>query len=112
MTEDLPPDGGSVPAKSADELTCSLSPGELDAQRKQLIPGLFQRAERVEDIPDGLRFQFAPRPELVTELAVLIEKERGCCSFLSFRLVTEKGEGPVILEVAGPPGTAEMLRSL
>lgn len=96
----------------ADELACSLTPGELNAQRKQLIPGLFQRAERVEDIPNGLRFRFANKPKLVTELAALIEKERVCCSFLSFRLITDKGEGPIILEVSGPAGTAEMLRKL
>jgi hypothetical protein len=96
----------------ADELTCSLAPDQLNAQRKQLIPGLFQLAEQVEDIPDGIRFRFAHQPKLVAELAALIEKERVCCSFLSFRLVTEKGEGPITLEVSGPPGTAEMLRRL
>jgi Hg(II)-responsive transcriptional regulator len=42
----------------------------------------------------------------------LIEKERVCCSFLSFRLITEPGEGPIILEIAGPPGTARMLKKL
>jgi hypothetical protein len=94
------------------DLACRLSPDELNAQRKQLIPGLFQRADKVEDIPNGIRFRFTHRPKLVTELASLIEKERVCCSFLTFRLTTEKGEGPVTLEVSGPPGTAEMLKKL
>jgi hypothetical protein len=99
-------------AEETEEMTCSLTPKELNAQRKQLIPGLFQRAEKVEDLPNGLRFRFGHRPKLVAELAALIEKERVCCSFLSFRLVTEKGEGPITLEVTGPPGTADMLKKL
>lgn len=99
-------------AAADDEPVCNLTPTQLKAQRQQLIPGLFQRAEQVEDIPNGIRFRFAHKPRLVTELAALIEKERVCCSFLSFRLVTDKGEGPIILEVSGPPGTAEMLRKL
>jgi hypothetical protein len=109
-----PPMSDPVPTQrsSEDEPACSLTPAQLKAQRQQLIPGLFQRAEMVEDIPNGIRFRFAHQPKLVTELAVLIEKERVCCSFLSFRLVTEKGQGPIALEVTGPAGTAEMLRKL
>jgi hypothetical protein len=112
MTDDPQSNGGDAPEASDDELACRLTPDELNTQRKQLIPGLFQRAERVEDIPTGLRFRFSHQPKLVTDLAALIEKERVCCSFLSFRLITEKGEGPITLEVTGPPGTAEMLRKL
>lgn len=112
MTEAPQPPSGESSDASSDETTCSLTPGELNVQRKQLIPGLFQRAEKIEDITNGLRFRFAHKPKLVTELAALIEKERVCCSFLSFRLITEKGEGPITLEVTGPPGTAEKLRKL
>jgi len=104
--------GQTSKGEEAGDLACSLTPKELDAQRKQLIPGLFQRAEKVEDIPGGIRFRFAHKPKLVAELAALIEKERVCCSFLSFRLATEKGEGPITLEVTGPPGTADTLRKL
>lgn len=102
----------TAPPAPSSEMTCTLTSDQLSAQRKQLLPNLFQRAEQVEDIPNGLRFRFAHRPGLVTELAAIIEKERVCCSFLSFRLITEKGEGPITLEVSGPPGTAEMLRKL
>jgi hypothetical protein len=102
-------DRPEAPFALSTELTCSLTPSQLRERRKELLD-LFQRAERVEDIPNGLRFRFVHRPGLVTELAAVIEKERVCCSFLSFRLITEKGEGPITLEVSGPSGTAEMLR--
>jgi hypothetical protein len=103
--EDRPEAPPAVPT----ELTCSLTPNQLSERRKELLR-LFQRAERVEDISNGLRFRFAHRPGLVTELAAVIERERVCCSFLSFRLITDGGEGQVTFEVSGPAGTAEMLR--
>jgi hypothetical protein len=105
-------DRPEAPPAPSTELNCSLTPDQLSVQRKQLLPGLFLRAARVEDIPNGLRFCFAHSPGLVTELAAIIEKERVCCRSLTFRLIAEKGEGPVTLEVIGPSGTAEMLRKL
>jgi hypothetical protein len=110
MTDVPRPSAGEPARAGSGELTCSLTPEELEAQREQLIPGLFGRAEKVEDIPGGLRFRFRHKPQLVAELAAVIERERVCCSFLSFRLVAEKGEGPVTLEVTGPAGTAGKLR--
>jgi hypothetical protein len=110
MTDMPQPSAGEPARAGSGELTCSLTPEELEAQREQLIPGLFKRAEKVEDIPDGLRFRFRHRPQLVAELAAVVERERVCCSFLSFRLLAEKGKGPITLEVTGPAGTARKLR--
>lgn len=50
---------------------CSLTSDRLHAQRDQFIPGLFRRAEKTEDIPNGIRFRFAHKPQLVSDLARL-----------------------------------------
>ena len=92
-------------------LVCSLTPSQFSERRKELL-GLFQQAQRVEDIANGLRFRFSDRPKLVTELAAAIEKERICCTFLRFKLIAEEGPGAIAFEVSGPSGTAEMLKSL
>lgn len=89
-----------------------MSLDDLKARRAELLPGLFDRAESVTDIPHGVRMRFAHEPGLVTELAALIEKEQACCSFLRFRLITTEGGGPVSLEVRGPRGTAKLIRTL
>lgn len=94
------------------DLRCSLSAQELEAQRSQLIPGLFEKSDRVESIRNGFRFQFTKKRGVVNELAELIEKESACCSFLCFSLLVSNDEGPVTLEVTGPPGTVELLESL
>jgi hypothetical protein len=97
---------------SSVEPFCKLSPAELAARRQQLIPGLFKRAQSVEDIPDGLRFHFVSKPGLLADLARIMEQERDCCSFLRFQLTMEPNEGPVTFDVTGPDGTAAMLRKL
>lgn len=91
---------------------CELSPDQLAKRRLQLIPGLFQRAQQVEDISNGLRFTFTSEPGLLADLAKIMEQERDCCSFLRIQLTMEPSEGPVTLEVTGPEGTGEMLRKL
>ena len=91
---------------------CKLSPAELAARRQQLIPGLFERAEKVSDIPNGLRFHFICNPGLLADLARIMEQEQDCCSFLRIQLTMEASEGPVTFDVTGPAGTAEMLRKL
>jgi hypothetical protein len=92
--------------------TCTLSPKELEARRHELIPGLFKRADKVEDITNGIRFQFASKAGLLADLARLMEQEQNCCSFLRLTLTMEPSGGPVTLEVTGPTGTADMLRKL
>ena len=94
------------------ELSCKLSPAELSARRGQLIPGLFKRADKVEDIENGLRFHFANQAGLLTELAKIMEQEQDCCSFLRIALTMEASEAGVTFDVTGPAGTADMLRKL
>jgi hypothetical protein len=91
---------------------CSLTPGELDARRDELLPALLDRATSVRRLRHGVRLTFDRSPGLVTDLATIIENERQCCSFLRFRLVTAEGAGHVVLEVRGPRGTARLLEKL
>jgi hypothetical protein len=92
--------------------SCKLSPAQLAARRHELIPGLFQRADKVEDIPTGVRFHFAGKPGLLTDLARIMDQEQDCCSFLRIQLTMEASEGPITFDVTGPEGTGDMLRKL
>lgn len=102
----------TMPTKSSTGASCKLSPTELAARRQQLIPGLFKRAQKVEEIPNGLRFRFATEPGLLADLARIMEQEHDCCSFLRIQLTMDASEGPITFDVTGPEGTAQMLRKL
>ncbi len=92
--------------------SCNLSPSQLRAQREQLLPGLFKRADKVSDLPNGLRLHFASHPGLLADMARIIEQEQVCCSFLRFALTVESGGGAITFEITGPPGTRETLKAL
>ena len=93
-------------------IACTLTPDQLAARRRALIPGLLERAMEVTELPDGIRLRFRSEPNLLQDLATVMEQERECCGFLKFELKADPQAGPVTLEVTGPPGTADMLRSL
>jgi hypothetical protein len=91
---------------------CSLTPDELARGRDDLLPGLLRRAAEVTELEDGFRVRFDAGEGLLARVAAVLERERACCSFLRFRLTVEPEHGPVLLEVTGPAGTRELLRSL
>ena len=93
-------------------IVCTLSETELATRRSELLPGLLSRADSQETIPGGFRWGFRETNGLLNELVSVIDTERRCCKFLRFRLTFEPGGGPLWLEVSGPEGTQEFLRSI
>lgn len=93
-------------------IACTLTADELRCGAAELLPGLAGMARSVEAIPEGLRLDFAASEGLVSRLASVIDRERRCCRFLRFRLEVAPDDGPIVLLVDGPPGTAAFLASL
>ena len=94
-----------------DPPACTLTPDQLRERRDALLSGLVRRANEVTDLENGLRITFENRDGLLAEIARIIEQERTCCRFLRFQVTAEPDGGPITLDVTGPPGTREMLRS-
>jgi hypothetical protein len=67
------------------------------------------RASAAERLGNGFRFRFAPAADIIATIAAVLDDERKCCRFLQFQMIAEADEGPVWLEVTGPPGTCEFL---
>src|SRR5687768_14590570 len=92
--------------------TSNLSAAQLDSRRRQLLPPVFDLAETIAEIPDGLRLTFVARPGWLAKCAAVIEQEQAAGSFLCFKIMAEAQQGAVTLEITGLPGTANMLRAL
>jgi hypothetical protein len=90
-------------------IACTLTPEEMRRGREGLLPGIIARAAAHEPVAAGFRFRFRSEAGLIPELAAMMEAERRCCRFFHFQLIAEPEQGPVWLEVTGPPGTAEFL---
>ena len=79
-------------------LACTLGPAALKARRDDLLGGLVRRAVERIDIPNGYRVRFAPADGMLTAIANVVDTERQCCRFLTFRLTAEPDDGPIWLE--------------
>lgn len=93
-------------------IVCTLSPAELGERSRDLLPSLLARAEERRPLEDGYALRFASGAGILLDIARVLEAERACCRFLSFRMTAEPDLGPVWLEVTGPAGTREFLESL
>jgi hypothetical protein len=93
-------------------IVCTLTPETLKTRRAGLLPGLMSRAVERLDVDNGYRVRFAPDAEILETIARVIAAERQCCRFLAFQMSVEADDGPVWLELTGPPGTRDFLEAL
>ena len=93
-------------------VACTLDVATLRTRREGLLSQLTAARSRFTSLPNGVRLEFQARSETLALMARVIEAERRCCRFLQFRLTVSPDEGPVVLELTGPPGTREYLFSL
>ena len=93
-------------------IVCTLQPDELQARREGLLSELRRRVQVLEDHPDGYRLQFAAGDDTLALVAGVVEAERRCCRFLRFAIQVEPDDGPIYLELTGPPGTREFLGNM
>jgi hypothetical protein len=93
-------------------LVCSLSPEALAARREGLLAELARRAAHREALPNGVRLTLPPAPDALATIIRVVDAERQCCRFLRFEISVAPEEGPITLELSGPPGTPAFLDAL
>ena len=90
-------------------VACTLTEPELAARRAGVLAAIRRDQLEARWLPDGVALRFAPAADRLAALAAFVDLERRCCAFLRFRLTVEPGEGPIWLELTGPPGTRDFL---
>ena len=93
-------------------IACSLTPPELQERRSTLLRKVKDAVVEVKELNEGYAYRFPADGEWIVELANVITLERECCPFLTFNLRLEPAAGPIWLELTGPQGTKDFLRSL
>ena len=84
-------------------IVCTLTEEELRKRREMFLDSLREAACDITAIPDGFSYGFKASPEVMTQLGCLVELERQCCRFLTFRIIEESRDHSVRLEITGPP---------
>ena len=93
-------------------IVCTLTPDAIRARREGLLSDLLRQASGREQLPEGLRLQFATATETLATIVRAVDAERHCCRFLRFGITVEPDGGPMFLELSGPPGTREFVEAL
>lgn len=92
-------------------VACALAAPELQERRQTVLQKVRRAVREVRELDNGYAYSFPLDSEWLTELAAMIDLERQCCPFLSFRLTVEAGDGLLLLEMTGPEGTKDFLQS-
>lgn len=83
-------------------IACTLTEAGL-RQRRQTIIDVFRTMRvTVTELPDGYAYSFAATPETLLQVAQVVDLERKCCPFLTFKIVVGAAGEPMRLEVTGP----------
>jgi urease accessory protein UreF len=79
----------------------TLSEAEL-RERRQAIMDRFRNVQvTATELPDGYAFTFPATSEALMQITQLVDMERHCCAFLTFKIVVEAVQAAMRLEVTG-----------
>src|ERR1051326_2897965 len=81
---------------------CTLTEDELRQRRQAIVDTFREMKVSSSDLPDGYGYSFAATSDAFLQIAQLVDLERQCCPFLTFKIVVEAASGPMRLEVTGP----------
>ena len=97
----LDPPGYAMPMELP--IACTLTEAEMRERRRTILDRLRHQALAVTPLPLGSIYRFEPTSELLARLAQLVELERQCCPFLTFKITVPSDNQPISLEITGPP---------
>lgn len=80
-------------------------------KRGEIVNVVLDNIKQVKAVDKGYGLRFSPDGESLLLLSDWIYVERLCNPFLRFVLKVESNNGPVWLEISGPAGTQDFLKS-
>jgi len=93
-------------------IACILSDGEIQERRRTILDSLRGTVLNATPLPLGYAYRFQPTSETLAFLGRLIDLERRCCPFLTFRIVVEAGNQPICLEITGQAESKALIADL
>jgi hypothetical protein len=75
----------------------------MKERRRTTLDLIRGAALNVTPLPLGYSYRFEPSSQVLGQLFSLLDLERQCCRFLTFKVIVEAANQPMSLEVTGPP---------
>jgi hypothetical protein len=89
-------------------IICTLTASELQERRRTILSSIRAATRGVVALADGFAYSFDPTSQTLTELTKLVDLERQCCQFLTFKVIVEP-QSLIRLEVTGPSGSMKLI---
>jgi hypothetical protein len=90
-------------------VACTLTDDEMRERRRTILDSVRGAVLDITPLPDGYAYRFEASSENLSQLARLVDLERQCCAFLTFRIIVEAGPQPLCLEIKGPAEAKAMI---
>jgi hypothetical protein len=92
-------------------LACKLTSPELRERKETVLRSLKTQILDRKEIKNGVALKFIGSDELLEELVEFIKTERECCGFFDFTLSISGDKSEVWLEITGPKGVKEFIKT-
>ena len=83
-------------------IACTLNDVEMRERRRTLLDAFRNAALDVTSLPLGYVYHFPPTSAVLAQIVGLVELERQCCPFLTFKIIVAADNQGICLEVTGP----------
>ena len=93
-------------------VACNLTSEELRTRETSLLAEFKCAVTTIEELPDGYAFRVPGEKRSLELVAQLLIAERECCPFLTFQIMAEPQMGPLTIQITGPDGSKEFLKSI
>ena len=84
-------------------IACTLTETEVRERRRTILAAFRGAALDVTTLPLGYAYRFEATSEALSRLVQLVDLERQCCPFLTFKITVASGSQPISVEITGPP---------
>ena len=91
-------------------IACSLTESELRERRQDIMDAFRSMQVTAIELADGYAFTFPASSEALQRIAELVDLERQCCAFLTFKIVVEAANAVMRMEVTGPGEAKKVIR--
>jgi hypothetical protein len=81
-------------------IACTLTEEQMRERRRQVLEPFHDNTCQRTELANGYAYEFPS--EKLLDLARLVDLERQCCQFLTFKIIIEPQQY-VRLEITGPP---------
>ena len=92
-------------------LVCQLTSPELTLRKQEVIAVLKKQVLDSRETAHGFAYKFKGSDGILDQLSEFIKAERQCCPFFTFTLSVGQESEEVWLELAGPEGAKEFIKT-